>query len=209
MHERRFNREIERLRDPDRVTRMEVSRVVDLSLDGLDRPEKILDIGTGSGLFAEVFAAKGMQVTGIDANPEMLPAARQFVPSGSFQEGVAEALPFPDKSFDLVFMGLLLHETDDPAAAIMEAYRVTRQRLAILEWPKAEQEFGPPLEHRLDTNLVTAYFEGAGFRKIDNNPLILAGPVPDRPLSGIPFCSSPRRRIAFRELFLLFPFGFL
>lgn len=171
MHERRFNREIERLRDSDRVARMEVSRVVDLSLEGMDQPEQILDIGTGSGLFAEVFAAKGLQVTGIDANPEMLPAARQFVPSGSFQEGVAEALPFPDKSFDLVFMGLLLHETDDPAAAITEAYRVTRQRLAILEWPKAEQEFGPPLEHRLDANLVTAYFEGAGFRKIITTPL--------------------------------------
>jgi ubiquinone/menaquinone biosynthesis C-methylase UbiE len=150
---------------------MEVSRVVNLSLEGMDQPEQILDIGTGSGLFAEVFAAKGLQVTGIDANPEMLPAARQFVPSGSFQEGVAEELPFPDKSFDLVFMGLLLHETDDPAAAILEAYRVTRQRLAILEWPKAEQEFGPPLDHRLDANVAITLADRAGFRKLETTPL--------------------------------------
>ncbi len=166
MHARRFNREIERLREPDRITRMEVDRVVNLSLDGLDHPGMVLDIGTGSGLFAEAFAAKGLQVTGIDANPEMLPAARQFVPTGTFQEGVAEALPFPDGSFDLLFMGLLLHETDDIAAALAEAYRVTRRRLAVLEWPKKEQEFGPPLDHRLDVKSVISLAEQAGFHKI-------------------------------------------
>ena len=60
-------------------------------------------------------------MTGLDANPEMLPVARQFVPAADFQEGVAEALPFGDGSFDLVFMGLLLHETDDISAALAEA----------------------------------------------------------------------------------------
>jgi ubiquinone/menaquinone biosynthesis C-methylase UbiE len=165
MHERRFNREIERLRDPERVERMEVGRVIELSLEGLDHPEAVLDIGTGSGLFAEAFAAKGLQVTGIDANPEMLPAARQFVPTGTFQEGVAEALPFPDGSFDLLFMGLLLHETDDPATAMAEAYRVTRRRLVVLEWPDEEQEFGPPREHRLAGDAITAFSSKAGFRE--------------------------------------------
>jgi ubiquinone/menaquinone biosynthesis C-methylase UbiE len=106
-------------------------------------------VGTGTGLFAEQFAKKGLQVTGLDANPEMLPAAQQYVPSGTFQEGIAEKLPFPDGSFDLVFMGLLLHETDDILAALREAHRVALQRVAILEWPDEEQPFGPPREHRL------------------------------------------------------------
>ncbi len=110
-------------------------------------------------------------MTGVDVNPEMLRVARQFVPSGTFQEGVAEALPFPDRSFDLLFMGLLLHETDDIAAALAEAHRVTRRRLVVLEWRDEEQEFGPPLDHRLDANVVITLAERAGFRKIETIPL--------------------------------------
>jgi ubiquinone/menaquinone biosynthesis C-methylase UbiE len=163
MHERRFNREIERLRDPERVAKLEVKLVVDLSLEGLKHHTDILDVGTGSGLFAEEFACRGLNVTGLDANPEMLAFARQFVPSGTFQEGAAEALPFPDGSFDLIFMGLLLHETDDPAAAIAEAYRVPRQRLAVLEWPDEDQEFGPPRVDRLAATKIMTFASEAGF----------------------------------------------
>jgi ubiquinone/menaquinone biosynthesis C-methylase UbiE len=104
-----------------------------------------------------------MQVTGLDANPAMLPAARQYVPSGIFQEGEAEKLPFLDGTFDLVFMGLLLHETDDTLSALSEAHRVARQRLAILEWPDEDQSIGPPREHRLAYEKITALAKQAGF----------------------------------------------
>jgi 2-polyprenyl-3-methyl-5-hydroxy-6-metoxy-1,4-benzoquinol methylase len=114
MHERRFNREIERLRDPERVARMEVERVVSCALEGLNAARTVLDVGTGSGLFAEQFVKSGLTVTGLDANAEMLRVAKQYVPLGTFKEGAAEQLPFPEGSFDLVFMGLLLHEADEP-----------------------------------------------------------------------------------------------
>jgi ubiquinone/menaquinone biosynthesis C-methylase UbiE len=166
MHEKRFNREIDRLRDPERIARLELERVVDLALVGLKEIHSVVDIGTGSGLFAEKFAEKGFHVTGLDANPAMLPVAKKYVPSGTFQEGIAEVLPFPDGSFDLVFMGLLLHETDDILSALLEAYRVTRQRLAILEWPYEVQEFGPPLAHRLSSEKITENAKLAGFTDI-------------------------------------------
>jgi ubiquinone/menaquinone biosynthesis C-methylase UbiE len=166
MHERRFNRAIERLRDPERIARLEVLRVVNLAVEGLKGVRTVLDVGTGSGLFAEQFAAKGLQVTGLDANPAMLPAAQQFVPAGIFREGVAEKLPFLDESFDLVFMGLLLHETDDILAALREAHRVTRQRLVILEWPDEDQSFGPPREHRLSFEKITSFANQAGFNDV-------------------------------------------
>jgi len=167
MHERRFNREVERLRDPERIARMEVERVVNLALENLKEGQMVLDVGTGSGLFAEQFAAKGLKVTGLDVNPEMLSAAQKYVPSGTFQEGVAEKLPFPDGSFDLVFMGLLLHETDDLLAALREAHRVTFQRLVILEWPDEEQTFGPPREHRLAYEKIAAVAKQAGFKEVE------------------------------------------
>ena len=182
MHERRFNREIERLRDPERIARLELERVANLALEGLTAVQTVLDIGTGSGLFAEQFAARGLQVTGLDANREMLTAARQYVPSGTFHEGVAEKLPFPDGSFDLVFMGLLLHETDDILAALSEARRVTRQRLAILEWPDEEQSFGPPREHRLSSEKIALLARQAGFKELQwerLDALVLYRAVPD------------------------------
>lgn len=171
MHERRFNRAVERLRDPERVTRLEVDRVARLALENLREAKSALDVGTGSGLFAEQFAARGLQITGLDANPEMLPAAAQYVPSGTFQEGIAEQLPFPDGAFDLVFMGLLLHETDDILAALKEAFRVATQRLAILEWPDEEQPFGPPREHRLAYAKIASLAKQVGFKEIQQSRL--------------------------------------
>jgi ubiquinone/menaquinone biosynthesis C-methylase UbiE len=171
MHERRFNREIERLRDPERVTRMEVPRVVDLSIEGIPLKGRVLDIGRGSGLFAEEFARRGLAVIGLDANPEMLPVARQFVPAADFQEGVAEALPFEDGSFDLVFKGLLLHETDDISAALAGAHRVTRSRLVVLEWPKEQQEFGPPIGDRVSPKTIISLCRKAGFSKANSTRL--------------------------------------
>ncbi|KAF0110413.1 MAG: Methyltransferase type 11 [Chloroflexi bacterium] len=167
MHERRFNREIERLRDPERIARLEVERVANLVLEDMKVMRTMLDIGTGSGLFAEQFEARGLQVTGLDVNPEMLAIAQQYLPSGIFREGAAEMLPFLDGSFDLVFMGLLLHETDDILAALSEAHRVALKRLAILEWPDEEQSFGPPREHRLSFEKIISVAKQVGFKQVN------------------------------------------
>jgi ubiquinone/menaquinone biosynthesis C-methylase UbiE len=171
MHERRFNREIERLRDPERIARLEVDRVINLVLEDLKEVCSVLDVGCGSGVFAEQFAAQGLQVTGLDANPEMLPAAQQYVPGGIFREGIAEKLPFADGAFDLVYMGLVLHETDDILAALQEAKRVVLKRLAILEWPDEEQSFGPPREHRLAFEKIEALAKQAGFNAVKETRL--------------------------------------
>lgn len=168
MNEKRFSREIEKLRDPERLARLEVERVVDLSLQGLKEVKTVLDIGVGSAVFAEAFAAKGLALSGIDVNPEMLPAAQKYVPAGLFKEGVAEKLPFQEPVFDLAFMGLVLHETDDTLAALKEAWRVSRQRLAVLEWSYEEQPFGPPLEHRLRPQTISLLALQAGFKKIES-----------------------------------------
>ncbi len=111
MHERRFNGEIERLRAPQRVALLEVDRVVDLCLEGV-KALTVLDIGTGSGIFAEAFSKRGMNVTGIDPNPEMLKTAKEFVPTGTFLDGVVEEIPLKDGSCDIVYLGHVLHESE-------------------------------------------------------------------------------------------------
>jgi SAM-dependent methyltransferase len=164
MHEKRFAGDIDRLRTPERVELLEVERVVDFCLE-TGRAHRILDIGTGTGLFAESFSKHGLEVSGVDANPEMLTAARQYVPDGEFREGTAEALPYPDNSFDLVFLGLVLHETDEPLKVLQETRRVARQRVGILEWPYQDGTLGPPLAHRLKPENLADLFLEAGFRK--------------------------------------------
>jgi ubiquinone/menaquinone biosynthesis C-methylase UbiE len=164
MHEKRFEGDIDRLRIPERVERLEVERVVDLCLEKV-KFHSVLDIGTGSGLFAEAFSKRGLEVSGMDANPEMLITARQFVPSGNFREGTAEALSYPDGFFDLVFLGLVLHEADESLEALQEARRVAKKRVCILEWPYRDGSFGPPLAHRLKPDDLVGLFQKAGFRK--------------------------------------------
>ena len=165
-HERRFHGTADRLRAPDRIARLDVPRVVDLSLAGLTATS-VLDVGTGTGVFAEAFAAAGLAVTGIDTNADLLAVARGFAPTAHFREAPAEQLPFPDGSFDLVFLGHVLHEADAPLAALREVRRVTRQRVAILEWPYRDEPQGPPLAHRLSPETVTELAARAGFQSVE------------------------------------------
>jgi ubiquinone/menaquinone biosynthesis C-methylase UbiE len=164
MHEKRFEGNIDRLRTPERVERLEIERVVDLCLEN-GATNSVLDVGTGTGLFAESFSGRGLEVAGVDTNPEMLVTARQFVPKGDFRKGIAETLPYPDGSYDLLFLGLVLHESDEPLKALMEARRVARKSVCILEWPYREQPFGPPLAHRLKPEDLADLFLEAGFLK--------------------------------------------
>lgn len=164
MHEKRFEGDIDRLRAPERVECLEVERVTDLCLEA-GEITSVLDVGTGTGLFAEAFSRHGLEVLGVDANPEMVVAASQFVPKGNFREGAAEALPYPDGAFDLVFLGLVLHESDEPLKVLKEARRVARKRVCILEWPYQDGAFGPPLAHRLNPEELAGLIQKAGFRK--------------------------------------------
>jgi SAM-dependent methyltransferase len=164
MHEKRFEGNIDRLRAPERVERLEVERVMDLFLESR-ATGSVLDLGTGTGLFAEAFSRRGLDVAGVDANPEMLIAARRYVPKGDFREGTTEALPYQDGSFDYVFLGLAMHESDEPLKALMEARRVARQQVGVLEWPYQDGAFGPPLAHRLNPEDLANLFRKAGFLK--------------------------------------------
>ncbi len=164
-HERRFHGDAGRLRSAARLALLERERVVELSLDG-GAIGTVLDVGTGTGVFAEAFVAAGLKTTGIDPAVELLDMARAHAPQAVFMEAAAEQLPFADGSFDLVFLGHVLHETDDPESALREARRVAVRRLAILEWPYREEENGPPLAHRLPPARIFALAASAGLASL-------------------------------------------
>ncbi len=163
-------RAIEKLRDPSRLAFLETERVVQFCLEGLT-PGTVLDVGTGSGIFAEAFCHRGLTVTGVDIQEKMLEAARNLVPGADFQLASSENLPFGDKTFDLVFLGLVLHETEYPLATLQESGRVCTLRMAVLEWPYQEGGYGPPLEHRIKPVLLQELSAAAGFPRIKTIPL--------------------------------------
>ena len=154
----------------ERVERLEIKRVVRLALEGLDI-RSVLDVGTGGGLFALAFAQKGLAVAGMDVNPQMLEIARQFAAEAKFCEGKAEALPFSDGEFDLVFMGQLLHESETPLKVLEESKRVAKLRVVILESPYIKEDIGPPIEHRLKPEQVESLAKKAGFSNVETIPL--------------------------------------
>jgi ubiquinone/menaquinone biosynthesis C-methylase UbiE len=169
MNDRVFNREIERLRDPERLERLEINRVVDLSLKGIQpKVTAVLDVGCGTAIFAEAFAKNGCRVAGIDINEAMITEAQRIVPAGDFRLGSAEKMPFEDRSFDIVFFGLVLHETDDLRLSLKEAHRIAVRRVIAIEWPYEQGKFGPPLEHRLKPETITDAASQAGLRSIDS-----------------------------------------
>lgn len=150
------------LRSAERKKFLQVDKVVDICMEGLESG-KILDVGTGTGLFAQAFSRPSVEVSGIDINPEFLKEAENLVPQASFYKACAEKLPFADKSFDIVFMGHLLHESEDPLRVLSEARRVLLKKLAILEWPYEDQDFGPPVHHRISGEKIKKLSLEAGF----------------------------------------------
>jgi SAM-dependent methyltransferase len=88
--------------------------------------ETALDVGCGEGRFCRMLRARGITAIGIDPTEALLEVARGRDPDGDYRLGRAEALAFPDASFDLVVSYLTLIDIDDVAAAIAEMARVLR-----------------------------------------------------------------------------------
>ncbi len=159
---KRFRGSPELLRSPHRVAMLEVERVTALALEGIEAL-KILDAGTGSGLFAGAFRRQAPFVVGLDLSFPILSEARRILSEVFFVQGDLEALPFASGAFDLIFLGHVLHEVDDLSQALSELKRCARKRVVALEWPYRDEPDGPPLSHRLPPELVLRTAREVGF----------------------------------------------
>ena len=94
------------------------------------RGETLVDLGCGTGSGAGLFVEKGLQVTGVDPSPYMLDIARNALGHRvDFKRAFAEDLPFEDNSFNHACFYYTLEFVQDPAKAVSEACRVTKDRI--------------------------------------------------------------------------------
>jgi len=105
--------------------------------------DRVLDIACGTGVLAREAAARAGQtghVVGLDPHAGMLAVARKLSPTIDWQQGTAEALPSPDRSFDAVVSQFGLMFFVDREKAIREMLRVMRPdgRCAVAVWDAIE-----------------------------------------------------------------------
>jgi len=91
----------------------------------------VLDIATGAGHTAFLFAPHVRQVWATDITPEMLDQVRQHAPARGLSNLIieladAEQLPYADNTFDLVTCRIAPHHFDAPELFVCEARRVLK-----------------------------------------------------------------------------------
>ena len=125
--------------------RKAVKRIAELA------PTRVLDLATGTGDFAVAIAKKlndEASVVGVDLSENMLAVGRKKVAAAglsqrvTLQSGNAEALSFPDESFDAVSVAFGVRNYENLAVGLREGWRVLRPggQMFILELSSPDRQ---------------------------------------------------------------------
>jgi len=94
------------------------------------RDRDVLEIGCGIGTDGLQFARHGARYTGVDLTPAAIRMSRErfelFGAQGRFEVANAEELPFPDESFDHIYICGVIHHSPNAEAIVHHMYRVLR-----------------------------------------------------------------------------------
>ena len=135
---------------------------------GITAKSNVLDIGCGTGTTLRFLRdTYGCGVSGIDISEKAAALAGKRVPEADICCADASSLPFPDASFDTVFMECTLTLFDKPQPALLEAGRVLKpDGSLIIETLKRKQAHAFLDGGAVSLPLLTAFLEDNGFRII-------------------------------------------
>ncbi len=150
-----------------------------------------LAIGTGRNL---AFYPQDVHLKGIDLSPSMLDiAGRRAEASGrhvDLRQGDAQALEFPDESFDTVVSTLFFGSVPDATRAAAEAWRVLRPDGQLLLLENAPSPIAPV---RWTERMIEPFLVSITGDRIMREPLDFLGPA------GFTVVRCDRRRWGFVE----------
>jgi SAM-dependent methyltransferase len=107
-----------------------------LDAAGVGIGHSVLDVACGPGFVAAGAVERGAVARGLDFSAGMLGVARTRHPGIGFDQGDAEAPPYPDGHFDAVVSNFGIHHVPRPIEALRQAHRVLRSGgwLAFTVW---------------------------------------------------------------------------
>lgn len=90
-------------------------------------PDRVVDLGCGTGLSTRYWAGKAKEVIGIDPTPDMLRQAKQIETAANiaYRQGTSDDTGLPDQSVDIITCSQSLHWMD-PFSTFQEAHRILR-----------------------------------------------------------------------------------
>ena len=105
---------------------------------------RVLDVAAGTGLITRRVKSRGREVISVDQSLGMLQLAK--VRGATVVLATAEALPFPDASFDALTFSYLLRYLDDIESGMRELVRVLRPggTMGMVEFGRPRGVWGPP-----------------------------------------------------------------
>ncbi len=162
-----------KLEAPERRARMGPATLARLMAPKED--ETVLDVGCGTGYFAEGMNGVCKEYIGVDFSAQLLGVFREKGLPGNIRliRGLAYPLPVADGVADLVFHANLLHEVADPVAFHAELFRATKPngRLFAIDWEAKESEGGPPVAKRVSRERAMESMKAGGWRGVTSHHL--------------------------------------
>lgn len=117
----------------------------------------ILDVAAGTGHLGRAIAPYVKHVVALDATPEMLGEGRRQAEQDGignivFEQGLAENLPYPNGTFNMVVSRFAIHHFVDPHIPVEEMVRVSRPdgRVAVIDLVSPEDEALAATYNRLE-----------------------------------------------------------
>jgi len=113
-----------------------------VAIAGIGAGERVLDVGTGTGVAALAAQAVGASAIGVDESLGMLRAGRPEADGVALVGGEAIDLPFRDGRFDVVIANFVLAHFTRYQTALHDMLRVTRPsgRIAVSAWMDTDDE---------------------------------------------------------------------
>ena len=174
MKEKRFDpKKLDKLNNPRRLKDLPPEFIQEKAK--IKNPKVIIDLGAGTGFFSIPFAEKysKAKVYACDISEVMIEWMKENI-SPKFENITPlkmgnNNVPLKDEIADFIYMINLHHELDNPEEALKECYRLLKPngKIAISDWKKEKNDYGPPFEFRCNESDVKEQLLKIHFKQVE------------------------------------------